>query len=217
MSRARRTGRHGRADFPLLDLVVAGVLLVVVAPLLLIVAVLVRTTSAGPALFRQERLGRGQVPFTMLKFRSMRVDADDAPHREYVTAMLSRGSAGSEQAGGVFKLVDDPRVTRLGSFLRRTSLDELPQLINVLRGEMALVGPRPVLAWEAAQFPAWADARFMVKPGLTGLWQVEARSAVGMLEALNMDVRYVRERCWRLDVTLLLRTALVLLGRSVAR
>jgi lipopolysaccharide/colanic/teichoic acid biosynthesis glycosyltransferase len=194
----------------------AAVVLVVLAPVVLLIALAVRLTSPGPALFRQERLGRDRRPFTLFKFRSMSIDSDDTIHREYVTRLL-RGEKADGGQEGVYKLTDDPRVTPLGRVLRRTSLDELPQLFNVVRGEMALVGPRPVLAWEAEQFPAWAESRFDVRPGITGLWQVQGRSAVAFLDALALDVEYVERKSLRADVAILLKTPAVLLDRRKAR
>jgi lipopolysaccharide/colanic/teichoic acid biosynthesis glycosyltransferase len=179
--------------------------------LLLLLWCLVRSTSAGPALFRQERVGRGMRPFTMLKLRSMYADNDDRMHRDYVTTMLS---AAEEEAAeevparnnALFKLTGDPRVTPLGAWLRRTSLDELPQLINVLRGDMSLVGPRPMLPWEAQLLAAPYRRRFTVKPGITGLWQVKGRSRLSMRTALELDVEYTRRRSVLLDLSILART-----------
>ncbi len=189
-----------------MDIVLSSVLIIIAAPLLLLLCCLVRSTSAGPALFRQERLGRGMRPFTMLKLRTMYVGNDDQVHRDYVTAMLSAGQAASAENGSLFKLVGDPRVTPLGAWLRRTSLDELPQLINVLHGEMSLVGPRPVLPWEAQVFEAAFRPRFAVKPGITGLWQVSGRSRLSMRQALELDVEYARRRSLVLDLVILART-----------
>ena len=155
-----------------LDVALASALIVIVSPLLLLLWCLVRATSAGPALFRQERLGRDMRPFTMLKLRSMYVGNDDRMHRAYVTGMLCAEQEATAPNGALFKLTDDSRITPLGAWLRRTSLDELPQLINVLRGEMSLVGPRPMLAWEARLLAEPYRPRFSVKPGITGLWQV---------------------------------------------
>jgi lipopolysaccharide/colanic/teichoic acid biosynthesis glycosyltransferase len=194
----------------------ALVLLLVVTPLLLVIAVAVRLTSPGPVLFRQRRLGLLRQPFTMLKFRTMVQDNDDRIHREYVAQLLT-GDADDGGEEGVYKLVGDPRVTWVGRILRRTSLDELPQLINVVRGDMALVGPRPVLEYEAELFPSWAALRFRVRPGITGLWQVSGRSTVDYRGALAFDVDYVRRRSLLLDLSILLRTFGVLVGRSVAR
>jgi lipopolysaccharide/colanic/teichoic acid biosynthesis glycosyltransferase len=186
-----------------LDLVVAGLLLVATSPLLGVVYLLVRMSSPGPALFRQTRLGRGGKPFDLLKFRTMYVHSDETPHREYVRRLLA-GVA--EPHGGLYKLAADERVTRVGALLRRLSIDELPQLINVLRGEMSLVGPRPALPWEAAMFPAWAAPRSWVPPGLTGLWQVSGRNELTMLEGLRLDVEYVARQSLRVDLAILVRT-----------
>jgi lipopolysaccharide/colanic/teichoic acid biosynthesis glycosyltransferase len=190
----------------MIDLVVALGLIILVAPLLLLLWLLVRLTSRGPALFRQERLGRERKPFTVLKFRTMHIGNDDRIHRDYVTGLLSADAAAPAGDSGLFKLDADPRVTRVGAWLRRTSLDELPQLFNVLRGEMSLVGPRPVLPWEARLFSEAYQRRFAVKPGITGLWQVSGRSRLSMRTALELDVEYVLRRSLALDLSILLRT-----------
>lgn len=189
-----------------LDIALAAVLILVSAPLLLFLWCLVRSTSAGPALFRQERLGRDMRPFTMLKLRSMYVGNDDRMHRAYVTGMLSAEQRPSARDDGLFKLADDPRVTPLGAWLRRSSLDELPQLINVLRGEMSLVGPRPMLPWEARLLGEPYRPRFTVKPGITGLWQVSGRSRLSMRTALELDLEYARRHGVVLDLSILART-----------
>ena len=195
-----------------LDMALASMLIVLAAPLLLLLWCLVRSTSAGPALFRQERVGRGMRPFTMLKLRSMYADNDDRMHRDYVTTMLSAEAAEEAEEevparnNALFKLTGDPRVTPLGAWLRRTSLDELPQLINVLRGDMSLVGPRPMLPWEAELLAAPYRRRFTVKPGITGLWQVNGRSRLSMRTALELDVEYTRRRSVLLDLSILART-----------
>jgi lipopolysaccharide/colanic/teichoic acid biosynthesis glycosyltransferase len=189
-----------------LDVVLSAALLIAVAPLLLLLCLLVRSTSAGPAVFRQERLGRNKQPFTLLKLRTMYIDNDDGIHRDYVTRLLSADQAASAGNSGLFKLAADPRITPLGAWLRRTSLDELPQFFNVLQGEMSLVGPRPVLAWEAQLFGETHQQRFAVKPGITGLWQVNGRSRLPMRKALELDVEYVIRRSFTLDLAILLRT-----------
>lgn len=211
---ARRPPACERVSRRILDLVGAGLALLVTAPALLAIAVWIRLDSSGPALFRQERIGHDGRPFTLLKFRSMRVGCDDRVHRELIAAEL-RGEVTA--TGGSTKLDDDPRVTNAGRFLRRTSLDEIPQLLNVLRGDMSLVGPRPCLRWEAEMFPAEYAARFTVRPGLTGLWQVNGRSAVGTLAMLELDVDYVRNRRLRRDVGILFRTVPSLLRGGGAR
>jgi lipopolysaccharide/colanic/teichoic acid biosynthesis glycosyltransferase len=189
-----------------LDIALASVLLVVTSPLLLLLWCLVRSTSAGPVLFRQERIGRDMKPFVMMKLRSMYVGNDDRTHRAYVTSMLSAEEEAPARNGALFKLVGDPRVTPLGAWLRRTSLDELPQLINVLRGEMSVVGPRPMLPWEARLLGETYRPRFTVKPGITGLWQVSGRSRLSMRRALELDVEYARRRSVVLDLSILART-----------
>ena len=152
-----------------MDVVLSVLLIIIAAPLLLLLWCLVRSTSAGPAVFRQERLGRNKQPFTLLKLRTMYIDNDDWIHRDYVTRLLSTDQTASAGDSGLFKLDADPRITPLGAWLRRTSLDELPQLFNVLHGEMSLVGPRPVLSWEAQLLEEAHQQRFAVKPGITGL------------------------------------------------
>jgi lipopolysaccharide/colanic/teichoic acid biosynthesis glycosyltransferase len=190
-----------------LDIAVALTLITILAPVLAILMLLVWSTSAGPALFRQQRLGRDRRPFTMLKLRTMHVGQDDCIHREYVTRLLSGNpEAVVSQDSGLYKLAADPRITRVGGWLRKTSLDELPQLYNVLRGEMSLVGPRPVLSWEAEIFGERYQRRFAVRPGLTGLWQVSGRSRLSMGKALELDVEYVARRSFAFDLMILIRT-----------
>ncbi|MGY1661067.1 sugar transferase [Geodermatophilus sp. SYSU D00705] len=205
--------RSRRGVSRVVDVVLAGLALVVLAPFMAVIAVLTRCTSRGPALFRQVRLGEQRRPFVMLKFRTMQAGCDDTRHREYVRALLTDPAVVPTGAHGLFKLVDDPRITPLGGWMRRTSIDELPQLFNVLRGEMALVGPRPVLPWEADLFSPRHEARFAVRPGMTGLWQTSGRNGLSMTEALDLDVRYVETRSLRLDVAILLRTVPAVLRR----
>jgi lipopolysaccharide/colanic/teichoic acid biosynthesis glycosyltransferase len=192
-----------------IDVVLASLLLLVLWPLLLAIAVAIRLTSTGPALFHQLRVGYRLRPFVILKFRTMHQDNDDAVHRAYVRTMLTGEAMPADPGRGIYKLTDDPRVTAIGRLLRRTSLDELPQLLNVLRGHMSLVGPRPVLPWEAELFEPRHRVRFAVKPGMTGLWQVSGRSVLTMQQALDLDVSYVRRRNLTLDLVTLLRTILV--------
>ena len=198
-------GRGQEAVKRALDIALASVLIVLTSPLLLVSWCLVRSTSAGPALFRQERIGRDMKPFTMLKLRSMYINNDDQAHRAYVASMISAEDAPARN-GALFKLIGDPRITPLGAWLRRTSVDELPQLINVLRSEMSLVGPRPMLPWEARLVGESYRPRFTVKPGITGLWQVSGRSRLPMRAALELDVEYARRRGVALDLTILVRT-----------
>ena len=200
-----------------LDVVLAGLLLVVAAPVLTVIALLIRLSSPGPVLFRQLRIGHLEQPFAMLKFRTMHVDCDDRLHRDFVTRMLSGDTAGEAAPDGVFKLADDPRVTRIGHFLRRTSLDELPQLVNVLRGEMSLVGPRPALPWEIDLYGPTHRLRFQVRPGMTGLWQVRGRNRVDLARALDLDVEYVARQSVRLYLLILVMTVPAVLRGDGAR
>lgn len=181
---------------------------------MLAVAAAIRLGSPGPALFRQRRVGLGGRLFVMYKFRTMRAGCGDEAHRELIAREL-RGEDTS--VAGSWKIDSDPRLTRLGAWLRRTSIDELPQLLNVVCGDMALVGPRPCLDWEAAMFPPQFAARFAVRPGLTGLWQVAGRSTMGTLEMLELDVAYVQGRGFWLDLKILVLTVPTLLRRHGAR
>jgi lipopolysaccharide/colanic/teichoic acid biosynthesis glycosyltransferase len=216
-STAGRTAARRRRGLPrIVDVFLAGSALVVLGPLMAGIAAIIRYTSRGPALFRQIRLGRDEQPFLMLKFRTMYVDSDDRLHRDYVRRLLT-DPASLIPADGLYKLSEDPRVTPLGRWLRKSSLDELPQLINVLRGEMSLVGPRPALPWEAAMFDPRHKRRFEVRPGITGLWQTSGRSRLTMMQALDLDVEYVQRQSFLLDLTLLLRTLRAVLSGAGAR
>jgi lipopolysaccharide/colanic/teichoic acid biosynthesis glycosyltransferase len=196
------------------DLTVAGFALLVLAVPMLVIGLIIRWTSLGPALFQQQRVGFGGRTFTMYKFRTMRTGVGDEMLRELIAAEL-RGEDTS--VDGSYKLDGDPRVTPVGAFLRKTSLDELPQLINVLFGDMSLVGPRPCLEWEARMFPAEFQPRFSVRPGLTGLWQVSGRSTMGTLEMLHLDLTYVRTRNLAGDISILIRTVPSMLRENGAR
>jgi lipopolysaccharide/colanic/teichoic acid biosynthesis glycosyltransferase len=181
---------------------------------MVVIATVITATSPGPALFRHRRVGLARKTFCCYKFRTMQVGGDDTALRELIAFQLRGGDASSS---GSWKLDGDSRITRFGGFLRRSSLDELPQLINVLLGDMALVGPRPCLEWEAEMFPHEFDDRFAVRPGLTGLWQVSGRSTLSTLDMLRLDVRYAREHTLRGDVAILLRTVPALLRQDGAR
>lgn len=193
----------GRAVKRAIDIVAAAVLLVLVLPAVLIAVPVIRLDSPGPALFRQERIGRNGRRFKMWKLRTMRTDADATLHAEYVRAMIE---GRSEASDGLFKLSNDPRVTSVGRFLRRTSFDEVPQLVNVLLGQMSLVGPRPPLEYETRLYDSATWRRLRVVPGLTGAWQVSGRSMLPFCEMVDLDVDYWR--CWsiRQDIRILIRT-----------
>ncbi|MGH7528763.1 MAG: sugar transferase [Gemmatimonadales bacterium] len=197
-----------------LDIVGAVAGLLIAAPAMLLAALLIKLDSPGPVIFGQERVGRGGRRFRVLKFRTMREGASDAAHRELVGRMQD----GDPAPAAVYKLTNDDRVTRVGAWLRRTSLDELPQLLNVLRGAMSLVGPRPPLPYEVARYDAWQLPRFRVRPGITGLWQVSGRSRLTYRRMHELDLEYVRRWSLGLDVRILLRTIPVVLfnsGRAV--
>jgi len=194
-------------------------LLALLAPVFLVIAALVKLKSPGPVFFRQERIGQGMQPFTMLKFRTMHANAGAAPHHEFVTAFIKAGSgARVTSENGMFKIKNDGRVTTVGRILRKTSLDELPQLWNVVRGDMSLVGPRPPLRYEVDEYQAWHCRRVLeAKPGITGLWQVEGRSRTTFDEMVRLDLRYAKGRSFWTDVKILLATpAAVIVGRGAA-
>ena len=200
-----------------LDLTVAVAVLLLATPLLVLIVLAIRLDSRGSAMFRQERLGRRRRPFHVLKFRTMVRDADCAKHRDYVEQLIRGDERGhSDGRRELYKLAVDDRVTRAGRFLRKWSLDELPQLWNVVRGEMSLVGPRPVLAYEADRYPPEWVPRFTVKPGLTGLWQVSGRNERTYAEMAQLDVEYARRRSIGLDLKILFRTVGVVLRRRGA-
>lgn len=201
----------------LLDLALALPALLALSPVMLTAAVLVSLGSPGPALLRQVRIGQHGHPFVMFKFRTMRAGAgaDDRLLREMNIAEL-RGQPVPGTSDGVFKIETDPRVTRVGRWLRRFSIDELPQLFNVLLGEMSLVGPRPSLPWEVELYTPEQRRRHAQPPGMTGIWQVSGRNRLSMPEMLALDVRYVATRSIWLDIRILLRTpGAVLFDRSV--
>lgn len=189
-----------------LDIILALMFLTVFSPLLVGIAILVRFTSPGPILFRQTRIGEGGRPFQLLKFRSMYTGADDRLHREMNLGELRGDPAPPGTDGKLFVLRDDPRVTPFGHWLRRTSCDELPQLVNVLKGEMSLVGPRPCLPWEVEVFTPEQRQRHLCRPGITGLWQVSNRYTLSMPEMLELDLHYARNRSLKRDLIILLRT-----------
>lgn len=196
-----------------LDVALALLMLVAVAPLFVLVAIAVRLDSPGPIFFRQRRIGRCGHAFTILKFRSMKAGADPLPHRLYIAELAA---SGSPREGRLRKLSDDPRVTRVGAFIRRTSIDELPQLLNVLGGQMSIVGPRPAVAYELEHYAPAHFARFQVRPGITGLWQVSGRNRLDFNEMLDLDVEYVRRRSFLYDLLLLARTPVAVLRADAA-
>jgi lipopolysaccharide/colanic/teichoic acid biosynthesis glycosyltransferase len=193
-----------------IDIVGSLMALVLLSPVFAAIALAIKLTSQGPVLFRQRRIGHYARPFTFLKFRSMYVNNDSRIHQEYVSRFIA-GNRHSQHADAngnkVFKITNDPRVTPVGRFLRRTSLDEFPQLINVLLGDMSLVGPRPPVPYEVEKYDIWHRRRlFEAKPGITGLWQVNGRSRLSFDEMVRLDLEYVEKSSLLLDFEILLRT-----------
>jgi len=192
-----------------LDLSGSLAALLVLSPLFVIISVLIKLTSPGPVFFKQKRVGQFGKEFSVLKFRSMYANSDPAIHREYIRKLIERKV---DDSGGAYKIKDDPRITSIGRFLRKSSLDELPQFINVLCGDMSLVGPRPPIPYEFEEYSLWHCRRVLeAKPGITGAWQVEGRSRTTFDEMVRMDLRYIRNQCFWLDVSILLRTPFAVL------
>jgi lipopolysaccharide/colanic/teichoic acid biosynthesis glycosyltransferase len=218
----RRSNPPKSADLHLkraIDICGSLAALILLSPVLAVIALAVKLTSRGPALFRQQRVGRYGKRFTFLKFRSMYLNCDSRIHEEYITRFISSTDSTGQEVrtrATVLKLTADPRVTPLGKFLRKTSLDELPQFWNVLKGDMSLVGPRPPIPYEFQRYHTWHKRRMLeVKPGITGLWQVEGRSRVPFDEMVRMDLRYARSRSVWMDLRILLQTpAAVLSGNG---
>ena len=187
-----------------LDVVVAGILLLLLLPLLLIIAISVKLDSRGPILFRQRRLGKDMHPFTVLKFRTMQTGAAHDLHVRYIAQLAT--TQNGHDTSELKKLTNDPRVTRVGRVLRRLSLDELPQLLNVLAGRMWLVGPRPAIEYEIQHYEPAHFERFNVRPGITGLWQVSGRNALGFKDMLELDAEYAATATLGKDLRILART-----------
>lgn len=200
----------------LVDISSSLLAILVISPILVATAIAVKLTSKGPAFFRQQRVGQYGRNFTFLKFRSMYCESSDALHQDYARRYIAGEIGGKQESGEgktVYKLTHDPRLTSIGALLRRTSLDELPQLFNILRGDMSLVGPRPPIPYEVECYRAWHRRRlWSVKPGLTGLWQVMGRSSVSFEEMVRLDLRYAKTWSPWLDTKIVLKTALVVLG-----
>lgn len=203
-----------------MDIAGSLLMLILCGPVFLVIALAIKASSKGPVLFRQQRVGQYGQHFTFFKFRSMKADNDHSVHKEYVTEFITSKASKQPANGngeGVYKLTSDPRVTRVGRLLRRSSLDELPQFLNVLKGEMSLVGPRPPIPYELAAYQTWHRRRLLeVKPGITGLWQVTGRSRVNFDEMVRLDLRYATSWSPSLDFTILMRTPLAVIKGSGA-
>lgn len=185
------------------DVLFSGIGLIILSPVFVIVAIAIKLDSKGPIFFKQDRVGKDEELFSMYKFRSMVVNAE-----ELKKALENQ----NEMSGPMFKMKKDPRITRVGRFIRKTSIDELPQLVNVIKGDMSLVGPRPSLPKEVEQFEPWMKERLTVQPGITCFWQVMGRNSIPFEEWMKLDVKYVRERNYFLDIKLIFKTFFVLFG-----
>jgi lipopolysaccharide/colanic/teichoic acid biosynthesis glycosyltransferase len=199
-----------------LDIAFSLLILIPLSIVIAVFAILIRVDSKGPIFFRQKRVGKNGVQFDMFKLRSMYVDSDDSFHRESIKQYMNGAALNDKvNADNLYKLVDDPRVTRIGRFIRKFSIDELPQFINVFRGEMTLVGPRPPLPYEVEEYGSHDWIRLSGKPGLTGTWQVYGRSRVPFQEMVEMDIEYLGEQSLLLDLKLIALTLPVMLkGRG---
>ncbi len=187
----------------LIDVVCSFIGIILLIPLFIIIAIIIKTTSKGPVFFSQKRVGRYGKTFNIYKFRSMVVNAEE---------LKEKLEKQNEMSGPMFKMKDDPRITKVGKFIRKTSIDELPQLWNVLKGDMSLVGPRPSLPKEVAQFENWMNKRLDVKPGLTCYWQVSGRNNIDFEDWMKLDIKYVNERSTWIDIKLIFKTVFVLFG-----
>ena len=195
-----------------MDLLISIPALILLSPLLALVAILIKLDSPGPALFTQERVGRYGKKFRMIKFRSMRTDIDDSIHQQHIEA-YAKGELDLSKGN---KIEDDPRITRIGKFIRKTSIDEFPQLINVVKGEMSIIGPRPVPIYEVNQYNLWQSERLDAMPGITGLWQVVRRGRSSFEEQLRLDIRYIRNQSFWLNLKILILTIPAVISKAGA-
>ena len=183
-------------------------LILILSPMFILISILIKLDSKGPVFFRQERVGKNGKKFKMLKFRSMYINNDDSSHKEYITKLIKKEH---KDSSGTYKIIDDPRITRVGKFIRKWSLDEFPQLENVFKGQMSLVGPRPPLQYEVENYDEWHKRRLSVYPGMTGLWQVSGRNKIGFEDMVLLDIYYVENLTIWLDMQILLKTIPVIL------
>lgn len=197
----------------LFDLSICLVLIPFVVPLIVVVGLIILLDSGDPVLFKQKRIGQGGIPFTIYKFRTMFHKFDDSEHREFMKQYIG---GDTRQANGSFKPPIEKQITRIGRILRNTSLDELPQLLNVLRGEMSIVGPRPNVEWEVQAYEAWHHQRLEVRPGITGLAQINGRSSILFDELVRYDIEYVQNQSLRNDIKIIVQTVVAVLKRSGA-
>lgn len=189
-----------------LDIVGSLCGLIMLCPLFLAIGLFIKTVSPGPVFFKQRRVGCGGTLFDLYKFRTMKLNADANIHKQHLIELIASSKASSNPGDPMKKLPGDPRIIPYGCFFRTSGLDELPQLINVLRGQMSLVGPRPPIPYEVEQYKLWHKGRFDVKPGLTGLWQISGKNKLGFNEMIRLDIQYAMKRSFLLDLKILLKT-----------
>jgi lipopolysaccharide/colanic/teichoic acid biosynthesis glycosyltransferase len=203
---------HGSLAKRSFDALVSALLIALLSPLLLLAVLCILLSSRGPVIFTQRRVGQNGKVFKFFKFRTMYHENDDSIHRAYSERLIN-GDGLPRESGpkGTFKMTKDPRITPLGAFLRKSSMDELPQLFNVLKGDMSLVGPRPPIEYEVDYYKDWHTQRLQAKPGITGLWQVNGRSRVSFDEMVMLDIKYIEYWSFMLDIKILLRTVPVVL------
>ena len=198
------------------DVTVAFILITLSLPLMIIIALCIKLTSKGPVLFVQERVGKGGKSFKFFKFRSMTHNNDTSIHEKFMEKLIRGEVEAEDGTGPQYKMENDPRITEFGHFIRKTSLDELPQLFNVLNGSMSLVGPRPPIPYEVKAYKSWHLQRLSIKPGVTGLWQVSGRSSIAFDEMVELDLEYIEKRNFFLDLKILLQTIPAALNTSTA-
>ncbi len=198
----------------ILDVIMAGVIIFLIAPFIIGISLAIKLESIGPVFYRFQAVGRNGVTFMMYKFRSMRVDSDSSLHKAFVTKLIKGEIGKDEEDTAPLKITDDPRVTKVGKIIRKFSLDELPQLINVVQGTMSLVGPRPCIPYEFEMYRHWYKKRTVVQPGITGLWQITGRSEVAFEDMILLDLYYIYNRSFALDFNILFETIFVVIGKK---
>ena len=199
-----------------LDALIVLPVFLLLIPIFVMIGIAIKLNSHGPVFFRAKAVGRNGKPFCMYKFRSMQIDTGNEVHKEYVTKLINGNITHNSGKGGVFKITDDQRITSIGKFLRKLSLDELPQLINVLKGEMSLVGPRPCVPYEYEAYKDWHKKRLSIRPGITGVWQVTGRSAVSFEDMVLLDLYYIYNRNILMDINILYETIFAVLEKRGA-
>jgi len=199
-----------------LDALIALPAFIVLLPIFLLIGIIIKLDSRGPVLYRSKAIGKGGRAFTMYKFRSMRIESGNEIHKQYVAKLINGNVSEDSGKGGVFKVAEDPRITRVGNVLRKFSLDELPQIINIIKGEMSLVGPRPCLPYEYEMYKDWHKKRLSIRPGITCIWQVAGRSAVSFEDLVLLDLYYIYNRSILMDMNILYETIFAVLGKRGA-